>query len=61
MRRRRGRQHAQPDGDECTEFGAGLAGCQPRDKCTDLPNAEATKALVLDWAGVALVSLELRR
>lgn len=42
--------------DECTGFGSRLAGRQLRHKCLNLLNAEATKPLVLDWTGVALVS-----
>ena len=42
--------------DECTGFGSRLAGRELRTKCLNLLNAEATKPLVLDWTGVALVS-----
>jgi len=42
--------------EESTGFGSRLAGRQLRNKCLNLLNAEATKPLVLDWTGVALVS-----
>ena len=42
--------------DESTGFGSRAAGRQLRTKCMNLLNAEPTKPLLLDWAGVPLVS-----
>ncbi len=42
--------------DESTGFGSRAAGRQLRNKCMNLLDAEPAKPLLLDWAGVPLVS-----